>query len=132
MRKSLIQKSTVTGGFDTPTSSRRQTKRKRHALNRQANNSSGFTLIELLVVIAIIAVLISLLLPEVQTARESAARTMAQDNLQHLGAAANAFRNQNGVSPGTLADLAAYCAANPGRCSLDAKLASGQKGGYFY
>lgn len=104
----------------------------RQALNRQASHSTGFTLIELLVVIAIIAVLISLLLPEVQTARESAARMMAQDNLQHLGAAANAFRNQNGVSPATLADLAAFCAANPDRCSLDAKLASGQKGGYFY
>jgi len=57
---------------------------------------------------------------------------MAQDNLHQLGAAADAFRNQNGAFPGSLADLAAFCAANPDRCSLDAGLASGQKGGYFY
>jgi prepilin-type N-terminal cleavage/methylation domain-containing protein len=111
---------------------RRQAKQKRRALDRAANNSAGFTLIELLVVIAIIAVLIGQLVPAVQKARESTARMMARDNLLQLGAAANAFRNQNGAFPGGLADPAAFCAANPDRCSLDAGLASGQKGGYFY
>src|SRR5262245_31414617 len=71
----------------------------RSGFTRSGFMRSGFTLVELLVVVAIIGVLVALLLPAVQAARESARRMQCTNNLRQMALAVQNFENTFKVFP---------------------------------
>lgn len=84
---------------------------------------AAFTLVELLVVLAVIGILVALLLPAVQAARESARKTKCQNNLRQLGLAVHNYHDiYRRLPPSALIDLETTATANNGSWGVHGRI----------
>ena len=92
-------------------------------MSRRRHPSAAFTLVELLVVIAIIGVLVALLLPAVQAAREAARRSQCQNNMRQLGLAAHNYESAySRLPPGVVANLSTTTTGNNGAWGVHGRI----------
>ncbi len=88
-----------------------------------SDRRGGFTLVELLVVIAIIGILVALLLPAVQSARESARRMKCVNSLRNLALAVLNYESSRGVlPPSTTVDLTEDSTGNNGSWGIHGRI----------
>ena len=90
---------------------------------KRVQKSRAFTLIELLVVIAIIGVLVALLLPAVQAARESARRIQCSHHLRQLAIATHNYESTfRRLPPSTIVDFASALSSNNGTWGVHGRI----------